>query len=321
MWITAYSCVLVTGTQMDSFANDIKLYHDFRKGIEQDGNSVHFLTILNSEMQHQARETFQSEMRRRLSKKPEIADHIIPNFAVGCRRLTPGEGYLEALQESNVEFIPEHVQKITPEGVVSADGRSIALDVLICATGFRAAKAPPFPIYGSNGADMGTRFEPFPETYLSMCMDGYPNFFTILGPNSLIGTGSLTMILESECDYIIKCVRKLQRENIRSMDVKTERVKDFSRYCGEYFKQSVYLDGCTSWYRNEGGRGDRIIGLWPGSALHAMETFRAPRWEDFNYEYEKNANGRTVSQLQWLGSGWCDSQRSGSGDLEIKALG
>jgi hypothetical protein len=266
-------------------------------------------------MQLQARERFQVEMRRRLSRKPQIADHIIPNFAVGCRRLTPGDGYLEALQASNVEFIPAHVQEITPEGIVLTDGRSIALDVLVCATGFKAAKAPPFPIRGSHGLEMGARFDPFPETYLSMCMDGYPNFFTILGPNSLIGTGSLTMILESECDYIIKCVRKLQRENIRSMDAKSERVHDFSRFCAEYFKQSVYLDGCTSWYRNQGGRGDRITGLWPGSALHAIETFRAPRWEDFNYEYEVDKNGRTLNQLHWLGNGWTDSQRSGVGDL------
>ncbi|KAK5263587.1 hypothetical protein LTR96_011018 [Exophiala xenobiotica] len=211
------------------------------------------------------------EMRRRLGKKPEIADHIIPNFAVGCSRLTPGEGYLEVLQESNVEFIPEHVQQTTTEGIVSADDRSIHLNVLVRATGFRAAKAPPFPIYGSKGVRMGTRFGPFTETYLSMCMDGYPNFFTILGPNSLIGTGRLTMILESECDYITKCVRKLQRENMRSMDAKTERVKT-SPDIVELFKQSVYLGGCTSRYRNEGGRGDRVIGLWKRFALLGGNT-------------------------------------------------
>lgn len=266
-------------------------------------------------MQNQALSRFQAEMRRRLRKTPEIADNIIPNFAVGCRRLTPGEGYLEALQETKVEFISAPIQKATPEGVVLANGRHVALDVLVCATGFKAAKAPPFSIQGNNGLNMGTRFTPFPKTYISICMDGYPNFFSILGPNSLIGTGSLTMIIEAECDFVVKCIRKLQRENIRSMDAKQERVEEFSRYCEEYFKQTVYLGGCTSWYRNEGGRGDRITALWPGSTLHAIETFRAPRWEDFNYEYERDANGKVVSQLEWLGNGWTGAQRSGEGDL------
>lgn len=307
--------MVVSEEQKASFGSDKELYHRFRKQIEQDGNSVHFLTVRDSEMQRQAREAFQAEMKRRLSKKPEIANAIVPDFAVGCRRLTPGQGYLEALQEPNVEFISENIQKVVPEGIVLVDGTFVRLDVLVCATGFRAAKTPPFSIFGLNGVDIKTRFEPFPETYLSMFMNGYPNFFSILGPNSLIGTGSLTMMLESEADYIIKCIRKLQRENIRSMDAKRECVQEFSDYIGEYFKQTVYLSGCTSWYRNEGGRGPRITGLWPGSALHAIEAFRAPRWEDFNYTYEKDKSGKTVGQLKWLGNGWTDAQRSGKGDL------
>jgi hypothetical protein len=307
--------VPVTDEQKASFANDKESYHRFRKTIERDGNSVHFLTVTDSAMQKQAREHFQHEMKLRLGGKPEIAAALIPDFAVGCRRLTPGEGYLEALQESNVEFINTRIQKINAEGVVLVDGRQVHLDVLVCATGFRASKSPPFPITGRDGQDMGEKFLPFPKTYMSIFMDGFPNFFSILGPNSLIGTGSLTMILESEVDYIVKCIRKLQKENIRSIECKRERVEDFSSYVDQYFKQSVYLAGCSSWYRNEGGHGPRVTGLWPGSSLHAIEALRSPRWEDFHYEYERDASGSPVGQLQWLGNGWTDSQRSGNGDL------
>lgn len=41
-------------------------------------------------------------MKKRLEKKPEIFDQILPSFPPGCRRLTPGPGYLEALVEPNV---------------------------------------------------------------------------------------------------------------------------------------------------------------------------------------------------------------------------
>jgi len=80
-----------------------------------------FHAVMNprSEMQRQAREFFEAEMKRLLAKKPWIADYcersylflcphtehkttVIPDFAVGCRRLTPGPGYLEALCEDNV---------------------------------------------------------------------------------------------------------------------------------------------------------------------------------------------------------------------------
>lgn len=31
---------------------------------------------------------------------------VIPDFGVACRRLTPGPGYLEALCEDNVSYLP-----------------------------------------------------------------------------------------------------------------------------------------------------------------------------------------------------------------------
>jgi hypothetical protein len=130
----------------------------------------------------------------------------------------------------------------------------------------------------------------------------------MFGPNSAIGSGSLTMMIESEGDYITKCIRKLQKEDYVTMMPKSERVKDFSDYCVEYFKKTVYLDQCTSWYRSEGGKGDRIIGLWPGSTLHCIEALRAPRWEDYDFE------SRAENRLRWLGNGWSVTQIGEGGD-------
>jgi hypothetical protein len=244
-------------------------------------------------------------MRERLKKKPEIADFILPSFAVGCRRLTPGPGYLEALVEDNVDFISDPISEIVPEGIVLETGRKIEIDVLVCATGFNASSPPPFEVYGKNGKSLQERFTPHRETYLTMTVDGFPNFFMMLGPNSAIGSGSLTMMIETEGDYIIKCIRKLQKEDYISMMPKPERVKDFMDYTNEYFKNTVYMDECNSWYRSDGGKGDRITGLWPGSTLHCLEALRAPRWEDFDFE-TKDEN-----RLRWLGNGWSVTQLDG----------
>jgi hypothetical protein len=81
-------------------------------------------------------------------------------------------------------------------------------------------------------------------------------------------------------------------------------VKDFSKIIENYFKHTVYLDNCSSWYRSDGGSGDRITGLWPGSALHAMETFRSPRWEDFGCIYMAEEDEEDSNHLGWLGNGW-----------------
>jgi len=70
----------------------------------------------------------------------------------------------------------------------------------------------------------------------------------------------------------------------------------------------VDLIECNSWYRSEGGKGNRIVGLWPGSTLHAIETYRAPRWEDYEYE-SLNEN-----RLRWIGNGWSVTHMEGGGD-------
>ncbi|KAI0289695.1 hypothetical protein B0F90DRAFT_1792174, partial [Multifurca ochricompacta] len=41
-------------------------------------------------------------MKRRLAASPELIEKIVPQFAICCRRLTPGPGYLEALCTENV---------------------------------------------------------------------------------------------------------------------------------------------------------------------------------------------------------------------------
>jgi cation diffusion facilitator CzcD-associated flavoprotein CzcO len=271
--------------------------------IERDANSVHSLTLKGSEFQKAAARDFTALMQERLAKKPYILESLLPTFSVGRRRLTPGPGYLEALVEDNVDFIDTPILKAHPTGLMLKNGEQKDLDVLVCATGFQASAPPPFPVTGTNGKTMKEKFEPYAETYLSLATDGFPNYFMILGPNAAIGTGTLTTMMEMTGDYIIKCIRKLQKENIVKMEVQEQRVKDFSKIIDNYFKKTVYLDNCSSWYRSNGGKGDRISGLWPGSALHAMECLRSPRWEDFNYVYEGENDGDECNRLAWLGNG------------------
>ncbi|KAI1477577.1 FAD/NAD(P)-binding domain-containing protein [Daldinia eschscholtzii] len=303
-----------TPEQRQEFANDPEKFLNFRRIIEVDGNISHPVSLRESEMQKGAIGLFSEAMRQRLAKKPEIAEFLIPAFGIGCRRNTPGPGYLEALVEDNVDFITDPIEAITESGVALKSGRSVPLDVLVCATGFNTSTAPPFPVYGRTGQSLESRFTPYPTAYLSLTVDSFPNFFMMLGPNAAIGAGSLTVILENQGDYIIKSIRKLQKEDYASMNIKPERIRDWDEYCHEYFKRTVYTDTCHSWYKSEGGLGERIVGLWPGSALHALEALRAPRWEDYDWE---SIEGNGPNKLRWLGNGWSITHSKGEGENEL----
>lgn len=290
----------------EKFLVDDQTYHRFRKAIEDDVNAAHPLSLKGSLVSEAARKEFTTLMRARLAKRPELADFLIPSFAPLCRRLTPGPGFLEALTEDNVRPIMTPISKINRSGVILADGSDIELDVLVCATGFDAGGAPLYPVIGSQGLSLQDRYQDYPEAYLGMTVDGFPNLFLMLGANSGVGSGSLTKIIEAQGDYIIKCVRKLQKEDIGAMELSGRAMRDWIRHIKSYFQRTVYLDDCKSWYR----KNDRIIGLWPGSTLHAIETMRAPRWEDFDWKYANEDPEH--NRLGWLGNGTTQNDETGA---------
>ncbi|CRK13995.1 hypothetical protein BN1723_010208, partial [Verticillium longisporum] len=202
--------------------DDPELFHKLRKTLEEEASKKYRFALRGSEEQAIALEKFTNHMKEQLKGRPDLYEAIIPTFAPGCRRLTPGPGYLEALKEKNVTFTNTPIQQLTSTGLKLQTGEQVDLDAIVCATGFDVQAAPSFSVTGRNG------------------------------------------------DYA-------------TCEIRPELVADFSRYIDEYFKQTVYTEDCSSWYRSY-DKGDRIVGLWPGSSLHCLEALRAPRWEDFVFE-------------------------------------
>ncbi|KAH7033748.1 uncharacterized protein B0I36DRAFT_408469 [Microdochium trichocladiopsis] len=272
-------------------------YFKVRKVFETDTNMVHPITIRGSEMQLKSQAIFTDEMQRRLEKRPDLFAAMIP---------VSRRGYLEALQKENVKVLTQSISRVTEKGITLDSGDAVELDTIICATGFRVSAPPTFEVVGRGGQTLGQRWSPRIESYLSMAVDGFPNFFMVGGPNSGVGTGSLTIVLQQTADYAIKAMHKAQKEDYASIEVKAERVADFSAFVDEYFKRTVYVDDCSSWYRG-GKKGGHIFTLWPGSTLHCIEALRAPRWEDYHLEPIEPAG----NSLRWLGNGWSQTQLDG----------
>lgn len=106
--------------------------------------------------------------------------------------------------------------------------------------GYDTSYQYPFSVVGRNGRLLNEQFLPHPKTYLSVCTDGFPNWFMSLVPNSAVGTGSQLIIMEREIDYAVEVAKKIQREHLKSIEVKAEAVNDYD----EYVKVRVYLYSC-----------------------------------------------------------------------------
>lgn len=75
-------------------------------------------------------------METKLDHREDLTDNLIPkDFNIGCRRPTPGNGFLEALTNAKTDVHFGEIEKITEDGFVSKDGTSHDVDTIICATG------------------------------------------------------------------------------------------------------------------------------------------------------------------------------------------
>jgi len=135
-----------TEEEKEKWRKDPESYLKYRKLLEAGMQGGYIVTHKGTEAQIEARKAFDRDMRRRLEKKPEVAEHMLPDFPPLCKRLTPGPGYLEALTQDNVDVIATNISHITPTGIQTTDGKHREVDAIVCATGFDTTFRGRFPI-------------------------------------------------------------------------------------------------------------------------------------------------------------------------------
>ena len=131
---------------------------------------------LHSTDQKASREYVAGSMRKKLGNDPRLIARLVPEFALGCRRMTPGSDYLQSLRRDNVEVITDSAVELTEDGIVDESGTETKVDVIICATGFDVTR-PSYDIIGRDGRNLGKEWAEFPKGYLSIMADGFPNMF------------------------------------------------------------------------------------------------------------------------------------------------
>ena len=99
-------------------------------------------------------------------------------------------------------------------------------------------------------------------------------------------------MIESIHSYIAQVLERLSTGNVKIVEPKRGPVDNFTAYCDEHFKRTVYTADCLSWYKTappgsstEQHMRARVTALWPGSSVHAMKAMKSVRWEDFEIEY------------------------------------
>lgn len=300
-----------TEEEKQQWRDDPESYLAMRKALECGMQGGFAVTHRGTKEHEGAWEAFDADMRQRLKRKPEVAEHLIPSFPPLCKRLTPGPGYLEALTDEKTDVIAEKIERIDEIGIWTADGKHRQVDAIVCATGFDTSFSGRYPVYGIGGKNLQDRYKIKPESYLSIGVDGFPNYFQSLGPNAGLGNGNLLMIIEAVALYVGQILQKLSQGNTLTVMPKREAVQNFTNYCDAFFKRTVFSAECNSWYKTsppgtstEDRKHGRISALWPGSSVHAIRALEKVRFEDYDMT---TVDG---NDFGWFGDGWAVAERT-----------
>ncbi|KAF9076089.1 FAD/NAD-P-binding domain-containing protein, partial [Rhodocollybia butyracea] len=287
-----------TKEQKKLFAEDPRHALKYRKMIESELNERFKFIVQGTAEQKATLEFANKDMRQRLNGDKRLIDAIVPTkFVVGCRRPTPGNGYLEALLKPNVEVFTEMFQRITPKGFIDHEGNEHEVDAIVCATGFNTSFIPRFPVIGRHEINLQDRWKKYPvDSYLSLAVKDTPNYFMYYGPHGPTGHGSGAPMIEAMTRCFVQIIRKVQTENIVSIQVKDKAARDFNEHRELYLKRTAWAGQCSSWFKPGP---DASPVMFPGNRVLFIELLTNPRWEDWDYEY-----GYAGNRFGYLGNGF-----------------
>ncbi|KAK5064630.1 hypothetical protein LTR84_000464 [Exophiala bonariae] len=298
-----------TEAEKKNFRENPDAMREHRKAMIGRTNRAFRMFIKDSEANKEAMRAAREQMAERLGHDAQLCKMLIPDWSLGCRRITPGEGYLESFLLPNCDITQSPITHISENAVHTADGMVHEVDVLVCATGFDVSFRPQFPTIGRDGVDLRQKWGEEPEGYFSVAADRMPNYFTVLGPNAVAGHGSLLEAMHWNGDYFIRWIKKMAEEDIKSFCPKTDVIDQFVKYGDEIHKSLVWTAPCKSWYKRNEING-RVTALFGGSGMLYKRIISGElRTEDFDIEY------RSANRFKFMGNGFTEMEMNPENDL------
>ena len=206
---------------------------------------------------------------------PGLRAKCVPDYVMGCKRVVFSNDWYPALARPNVELVTDPIERIVPDGVVSADGTTRAADVIIYGTGFTAAEfLAPMQVSGLGGRRLQDTWQDGAQAYLGIAVSGFPNFFMLYGPNTNLGGKSILYMLECQIGYVLGALRALKEQRLAWLDVRPEVQAAFGSWVQTASRTSVWESGCHSWYTTASGRNTNN---WPSHTF--MYRYRVRRFD------------------------------------------
>ncbi len=195
---------------------------------------------------------------------------VVPDYPLGCKRILISNNWYQALARPHVGVVPEAIDHVEPDAIVTVTGHRRATDVIIFGTGFETTDfLADIPVIGEGGRRLSDEWEGGARAYLGVAVPRFPNLYLLYGPNTNLAHNSILFMVERQINLILQALalqvgalraepnpgRTVARVMVtpdayRREDVRTQRL----------MASTVWVSNCTSWYKTAAGR---VTNNWP----------------------------------------------------------
>ncbi|MER8030963.1 NAD(P)/FAD-dependent oxidoreductase [Streptomyces bauhiniae] len=210
----------------------------------------------------------------RAIKDPALRAKLTPDYRIGCKRILLSSAYYPALAQPNVDVVASGVTEVRGSTVVAADGTETEVDAIIFGTGFHVTDMPIAErVVGVGGVTLAEAWKGGMEALRGGSAAGFPNWLSVIGPNTGLGNSSMILMIESQLNYLADYLRQLDTLGGRTaLDARPAAVDRWNRQVQERMKRTVWnTGGCTSWYLDASGRNTTV---WPGTTTEFRQATR-----------------------------------------------
>ncbi len=259
-------------------------YGESLRHIDWKGESVSTEGAVPFEALHdeEQNEAICEQLRERIRiqvEDPELIKLLTPNYPFFCKRALFIDDYYTTFNKPNVTLVddPGGVVSVNKTGLEIARGETFDLDVIIYATGFDSNFIP-FLIEGRNGITLADKFGANesnnfqmtrPHSLWGIHVEDMPNFYMMIGPQSLNPVTNVTLLCEEQSKYIANLVARMKSENKQTVEPTKQAVDNWTNLCEHSSEGKVWLR-CNNWYmkttKSDAAAGrERSSGMWMAS--------------------------------------------------------
>jgi cyclohexanone monooxygenase len=189
---------------------------------------------------------------RSIVKDPTVAALLTPtDHAIGTKRICVDSDYYATYNQPHVKLVSlkaQPIECIVPEGLRTA-AATYALDAIVFATGYDAVTGSLERIHieGVGGRTLKEEWAQGPRNYLGLMSAGFPNLFTITGPNSPSVLTNVIMAIEQHVEWISACLQHMQSTGSQVVACTEQAQAGWMAHAHEVASKTLFKTA-NSWY-------------------------------------------------------------------------